>query len=85
MEVVLDRNTKLPSMTHTLTLQTKFTFGDRVRFDSQLQSRRGTGTIFAITIDSERRIDYLIQVDGTTFGELQPGILEEEIELEGDQ
>jgi hypothetical protein len=68
---------------HVLTIQTQFTFGERVRFDSPTQNRRGSGTIFAITVDNERRIDYIIEVDGR-FGEpLQAGILEEEIALEG--
>jgi hypothetical protein len=62
---------------HTLTLRTKFTFGDRVRFDSPTQRRCGTGTIFAITIDAEGMHDYMIRVDGKDM--LQPGILEGEI------
>ncbi len=62
---------------HTLTIRTKFTFGDRVRFDSPTQRRSGTGTIFAITIDAEGLHDYMIDVDGQD--KLQPGILEDEI------
>ena len=63
---------------HTLTVQTKYTFGDRVRFDSTLQGCSGIGTIFAITIDAEGQIDYMIEVER---GEIQPGILENEISL----
>ena len=69
---------------HVLTIETKFTFGDRVRFDSRTQNRRGSGTIFAITLDSERTIDYTIAIDGRFDESLQPGILEDEIELERD-
>jgi hypothetical protein len=65
---------------HVLTIQTKFTFGDRVRVDSRTQNRVGSGTIIAITIDNERNIDYTIAMDGDQF--LQPGILDDEIALE---
>jgi hypothetical protein len=64
---------------HTLTLRTRFTFGDRVRFDSRIQNCSGTGTVFAITIDEEKQIDYMIRADGQDL--LQPGILEEEMIL----
>ncbi len=64
---------------HTLLVRTKFTFGDRVRFDSQAQGYSGTGTIFAITIDAENQIDYIIAIRQGEYDELQPGILENEI------
>jgi hypothetical protein len=67
---------------HTLTVRTKFTFGDRVRFNSPTQRLSGSGQVFAITVDYEGRIDYLIEVRP---GYLQPGILEEEIALEADK
>ena len=41
---------------HTLTIQTQFTFGDRVRFDSPTQGCSGTGTVYAITVDEARQI-----------------------------
>ena len=63
---------------HTLTVLTKFTFGDRVRFDSAAQHCSGSGTIFAITIDAQGQVDYLIEI---SMGDLQPGILEHEINL----
>jgi hypothetical protein len=66
---------------HTLTVQTKFTFGDRVRFDSATQGCSGTGTVFAITVDREQCIDYLIEIDRGDYRELQPGILEHEITM----
>jgi hypothetical protein len=69
---------------HTLTIRTKFTFGDHVRFDSRIQGCRGTGTIFAITVDLEGQIDYLIRLDDDP-GDLQPGILENEITLLNNQ
>jgi hypothetical protein len=62
---------------HTHTLRTKYTFGDRVRFDSPTQRRSGTGTICVITFDGYGRIDYIIEVDGQPY--MQGGILEDEI------
>jgi hypothetical protein len=69
---------------HVLTIQTKFTFGNRVRFDSQAQFCSGTGTVFAITVDNERRIDYIVEVGEGVSRHLQAGILEEELSLEGE-
>lgn len=66
---------------HTLTIRTRFTFGDRVRFDSVLQHCRGTGTISAITVDGDGHIDYLIEISRGDYSDLQPGILENEITL----
>lgn len=69
---------------HTLTVRTRYTFGDRVRFDSKLQGCDGVGTVFAITVDFEGRIDYIIEVDRGGYSDLQAGILEHEITgLEG--
>jgi hypothetical protein len=62
---------------HTHTLRTKFTFGDRVRFDSPTQRCSGTGTIFGIIVDRYGHLDYMIEVDGRTS--IRPGILEDEI------
>jgi len=62
---------------HTLTVRTKFTFGDRVRFDSRAQQCSGTGTIHGIAIYRAGPMDYLIEVDGEEL--IQPGILEDEI------
>lgn len=64
---------------HTLTLHTKYTFGDRVRFDSRAQGRTGSGRIVAITVDDEGRIDYIIDVKTGQFSHLQAGIYEDEI------
>jgi hypothetical protein len=64
---------------HTLTVQTRFTFGDRVRFDSPTQQCSGSGTVFAITVDRDGQIDYMIEVRQGEFSELQPGILENEM------
>jgi hypothetical protein len=66
---------------HTVTVRTKFTFGDRVKFDSPTQSRSGVGKVFAITIDAELHIDYMIEIDRGEYTDLQPGILEDEIML----
>ena len=67
---------------HTHTIRTRFTFGGRVRFDSQMQRCAGEGTVVAITVGAEGQIDYMIEVVG---GDdlLQPGILESEITLLG--
>jgi hypothetical protein len=67
---------------HTLTIKTKYTFDDRVRFDSKLQGVAGTGRVFAITIDYSGQIDYIIEMEtGEGYCGLQPGILEEEITM----
>lgn len=63
---------------HTLTVQTKFTFGDRVCFDSPFQRKSGTGIIAAITVGPNNQIDYLID---TGDGYIQGGIEEHEITL----
>jgi hypothetical protein len=65
---------------YTLTFQTKYTFGQRIRFDSRMQGRSGIGTIFAITVDAEGKIDYTLSImDEAGYSDLQPGIYEEEI------
>jgi hypothetical protein len=64
---------------HTFTIQSKFTFGDRVYFDSPTQGCRGTGKIFAIVIDAHGYLDYMIEQDDRP--EIQPGIQESEIAL----
>jgi hypothetical protein len=67
---------------HTFTVQAKFTFGDRVRFDSRTQQRVGVGLIFAIELDRFGH-HYLIETDtgGDGVTVVQAGILEEEITL----
>ncbi|WP_020475688.1 phospholipase D-like domain-containing protein [Zavarzinella formosa] len=64
---------------HTHTLRTKYTFGDRVRFNSHTQGIEGTGKIFAITVDSEGQIDYIVDIGRGEYSELQNGIYEDEI------
>jgi hypothetical protein len=64
---------------HTLTIQTEFTFGDRVEFDSRLQGCSGVGTIYAITIDDQMHVDYIIAVEAESA--LRAGIQEHEITL----
>ena len=66
---------------HTLTVRTRFTFGDRVRFDSKAQQCAGEGTVFPITIGADGQIDYLIEIQRTGYTDLQPGILEDELTL----
>lgn len=64
---------------HTLTLRTKYTFGDHVQFASHTQGLSGSGKVVAITVDAEGHIDYLIDISTGEFSELQPGIYEDEI------
>jgi hypothetical protein len=64
---------------HRRTLETKYTFGDRVRFDSPSQGCQGVGTIYGITIYATGEPDYLIHPDDDSA--IQPGILENEISL----
>jgi len=64
---------------HSHVVKTKFTFGDRVRYDSPTQKCTGTGTIEAIVIYSSGRQDYMICSDNFQEFDVQPGILEEEI------
>ncbi len=67
---------------HTITIQTKFTFGDHVRFDSSTQGRTGTGKIVGITVYTDGSVDYLIDPEGDKY--LQPGIVEHEMILLND-
>jgi hypothetical protein len=64
---------------HTITIRTKFTFGDRVRFNSPIQGCSGVGKIWVITVGGDGYVDYMIELDGS--GDLQPGITEQEITL----
>ncbi|AMV24912.1 hypothetical protein VT84_10975 [Gemmata sp. SH-PL17] len=67
---------------HTLTVRTRFTFGDRVRFESQLQRCSGIGTVAGIMVSSDGSVDYMIEIaraDG--YSDFQPGILEGELAL----
>ena len=65
---------------HQITISTKFTFGDRVGFDSKQQGFKGTGIVDGITINSDQSVDYLILLDGEP-ATIQPGILEREMWL----
>jgi len=69
-------------MYHTLEIQARFTFGDKVSFDSQLQECSGAGTIFGITVDRDMFVTYMIAIDYDSYDELQPGILENEMTLD---
>lgn len=72
---------------HIHTVRTKFTFGDRVRFDSVIQRRSGAGIVCAIIFQEDGMVDYMIAVGmkswgtGETIDEIQPGILESEMTL----
>ena len=68
---------------HILTFQTKFTLDDYVRFESSVHGCRGEGTILAITIDYEKKLEYTIAITARIgqYDHLQPDILEEEITL----
>ena len=73
------------NLMHTLTVRTRFTFGDRVRFDSLTQMCSGKGTIHAITVSPDGSIDYMIELIRGDYIDIQPGILEHEITLIGNE
>jgi len=65
---------------HTLTVQTKYNFGDRVKFESSSQDLKGIGRIIAITIEDDRSSTYIVETvepDGVHI--CQPGICDAEI------
>ncbi len=64
---------------HSLTIWTRFTFGDHVMINSPTQKCFGTGKIFSITITMDREIYYMVELDGET--NVQPGLMEREISL----
>jgi hypothetical protein len=66
---------------YSITIQIRFSLGERVRFDSPTQRCRGSGKIFGVTVYQEGPIDYLIQQDDKPG--VQAGILEPEIALAG--
>ena len=63
---------------HTLTIQTKYTFGDHVWVESPSQHYYGLGVVAVITVDGTGLIDYMIEGDNRV---IQPGILEGEMTL----
>ena len=64
-----------------LTIESKFAFGDRVRFESRLQGN-GVGKIIAIMIDDQKKISYMIDVSTGEVSDIAfAGIFEDEIEL----
>jgi hypothetical protein len=65
---------------HTFTVQTKFTFGDRVEYDCPLSGNSRTGIVVGITITPGNHFDYLID---RGEGDLIGGILEHEITATG--
>jgi hypothetical protein len=67
---------------HALTLNTRFTFGDRVHFKSVIQDCAGTGTVFGITIDKDGLITYLIDTSPDD-DVIHAGIVENEMVLVG--
>ena len=64
---------------HELTIRTRFTFGDRVKYDSPTQKRSGSGIVRVITVGEDGHIDYMIGVESGEY--LQGGILEGEMTL----
>ena len=53
---------------HTHTIRTKFTFGDRVSFDSVVQRCSGTGIVCAIVFQEVGMVDYMIAVGMKSWG-----------------
>jgi hypothetical protein len=66
---------------HTITIQTKFRFGDLVEFDSKLNGWSGVGKVFAVTIDVHGHKDYMVDVSTDGFVDVRPGIEECEMKL----
>ncbi len=66
---------------HTHTVRTKFTFGDHVRFDSELQRSSGVGRVICITFSANGEVDYIIELDDRKGYDHQPGIIESEMTL----
>jgi len=64
---------------HSLNIITKYTFGDRVCFDSPTQLRNGNGKIVGIMIDEFMVITYMIAIEPGDYDDVQAGILESEI------
>lgn len=63
---------------HVHTVHTKYTFGDRVRYDSKDQGRAGAGVIDGITFGGSHPLAYLIIDDN---GDGYAGIEESAITL----
>ena len=64
---------------HTHTIRTKFTFGDRVRFDTKMNGS-GIGTVLEIVFGSDGIMYYMIEIDRDSC-DIQGGILEDEMTL----
>lgn len=61
---------------HVHTVRTKYTFGDRVRYASQMNGS-GTGTIISIAFHPDPDYYYFIEIDGSR--EIAGGILDADI------
>jgi len=65
---------------HTLTVTTRYGFGENVKFDSWRQKYKGTGKIIAITIWDDKSYEYTLEIcKGGCDYDYQPGICEDEI------
>jgi hypothetical protein len=80
---------RTPIVMHSLTIHSKFTFGDIVRFmapryASHRQPPTGVGEIIGIMVDDAKRISYMIALDPHSpncYDEALVGIFESEITL----
>ena len=70
---------------HSITIQTKFRFGDLVEFASKLNGWSGVGKVFAITLDVHGLVDYMVDVGTDAISDLRPGIEESEMKLVTDR
>jgi hypothetical protein len=61
---------------HVHTVRTRYTFGDRVRYVSQMNGS-GTGTIISIAFHETPDYYYFIEIDGSR--EIAGGILDADI------
>ena len=63
--------------TRAITIVSKYSYGDVVRFDSI--NGKGTGMVSSIMVDWEKCISYYIKTDDGRHADPQPGILEREV------
>ena len=79
----VDEDSDGTQIMHTHTVRTRFTFGDHVKYRSRLMGCAGSGIVVGITIFADLPVAYEIDpnVEGHPAQLIQPGILEDEMEL----
>jgi hypothetical protein len=66
---------------HTITIQTRFKFGDLVEFASKWNGWSGVGKVFAVTFDVHGHLTYMVDIGIDGISEQRPGIEESEMKL----